>query len=140
MDKETDKREEIVSTTNDDFWLKLLGVVDEKFQETQKLTDDKLKSRWLWGNDRASLMIDKALHGMIWRTTRINISILAQLDNIEKRLIDVEQNFQKIAKKTDLKLEITEKKVRDMKTEWQPIIDDLKEAFERTSAYFEHHR
>lgn len=140
MDKEADKREEIASTTNDDFWLKLLGVVDEKFRQTQELTNDKLKSRWLWGNDRASLMIDKALHSMIWRTTRINISTLAQIDNIEKRLATIEQNIQKIAGKTDLKLQTTEKKVQDMKTEWQPIMDHLKAVLEKTSEYFEHYR
>jgi hypothetical protein len=106
MDRKTDERKEVAEVKPDaNALLKLLlQIADDDQKKVNIAIDNKLKSRWLWGKHRVSLIMDKAFNDAIVTLTKQGIYDFFDLENIKERLENLEKVVQTIAEKVDVDL------------------------------------
>lgn len=128
MDREAnERRKEKVNNSNDETLLKtLLKIIDNDHQKLMANIDDSLNSRWIGKSEKTTLEISKVLLNMIARLNKHMISNLFSLDNMQKRLKNVEIIVQNITEKVEVDLSSIKAEVDALKKAIKrPIFDQL---------------
>lgn len=110
----------------------IIHILEESHKKVIATIDKKLKSRWIRGNDKAFMTINKAHLNITHNMAKDTILTLFVLEQMQKRI-------DKIEKKRD----VTEQDINTIKTitiNWQPYIDAIKQAIDNTTKWLEENR
>lgn len=128
MDSESNERE------NKDLNFHL-NLVDEHHQQTISNINNRLKSRWIGKDERLTLQMTRALLQLTADNTKQNLKQLFFMDNLQRRIVTLEQIVQNLSMKTDVDLTDIKSQLKKLnKTVKKPVysfIDEyLKEQIE----------
>ena len=130
MDREAnERRKEKVTNNKDEAILKtLLKIIDNDHQKLMASINDTLNSRWIGKSEKTTLEISKVLLDMIARLNKHMISNLFSLDNMQKRLVNVEIVVQNITEKLEVDLSSIKAEVKELsKTIKKPVFSHIDE-------------
>lgn len=127
MDRKTDDETEVENEEKQKDNLRLLlSIIEDEYQKLNKTFNDRLRSRWLRGNDKASLQIDQAMLHMFTILNKQMVKDMFAIDTFQRRLVNLEKITEELAEKTDADLSNIDTQLKTLNnTIKQPVFSHL---------------
>lgn len=116
----------MIDSEADKLLMKLQKIIDDDFYRLDKEIDDALKSRKLSKDKKGILTMVKGLTMIDRANSKQTLSNASLLENIEKRLINLERIIQGITEKVDVDLSNIKSQIDALsKTVKRPVFDHI---------------